>query len=518
MIAAMKLLKAMATVAGLTGLSRIAGFIRDILTASILGAGPIADAFFVALKLPNLFRRITAEGAFTVSFVPLYSEALEKEGQDKADRFASNALSVMAIGLALFSAAAMLLMPFIITLIAPGFEKDGPRYDLAVTLAQITFPYLLLMSMTALFGGVLNAHERFAPFAAAPILFNLSLIGFLLLSFFFFPTAGHAMAWGVFAAGLLQCALLWWNVKRQGYKIGFIRPQWDGRLKQLFLLMGPGIIGAGVVQINLFADMIIASFLDTGSISFLYYADRLNQLPLGMIGIAIGTTLLPMLSRALSSGQGQDARDLFNRALEICLVIGLPSAVGLFLIAQPVITMLFERGAFDGADTVATAAVLKMYVIGLPAYVITKVYSAAFWARKNTTTPVKISIFGTVLNIALGVTFIFVLGTGVEGIALATSIAGWVQLLCFGLALRSEPDMRLEALFYSRMARVLVSVAVMAAVIIGLDRWLLSGADVHLIVAVLSIILGAQIVYGGAILLTGAVKIEDVKRVLKRKK
>ena len=513
MICPMKLLKAMATVAGLTGLSRIAGFIRDILTAAILGTGPIADAFFVALKLPNLFRRITAEGAFSVSFVPLYSEALEKDGQASADEFAGQALSGMAVTLALFSVLAMLCMPWIIMGIAPGFAQDEIRYDLAVTLAQITFPYLLLISVTALFGGILNAHNKFAPFAAAPVLFNLSLITALLLSFVFFPTSGHAMAWGVFGAGFLQCGFLYYFIRKNGYCIRLGRPVWNPRIKKLLLLMGPGVIGAGVVQINLFADMIIASFLDTGAISVLYYADRLNQLPLGMIGIAIGTTLLPMLSRALSSDDTLEARKLFNRALEICLVIGLPAAAGLFIIAQPIISLLFERGAFTAEAAIQTATVLKMYVIGLPAYVIIKVYSAAFWSRQDTVTPVKIAVLGTLLNIAMGLIFIFALGYGVEGIALATSIAGWVQLFCLAFALRGEKDMILEPLFYSRLMRIVLSVVVMAISLYAANLYLI---DLALLPRVLIFVFGAKIIYAASIMLTGAVNMEDVKLISKK--
>jgi putative peptidoglycan lipid II flippase len=278
--------------------------------------------------------------------------------------------------------------------------------------------------------------------------------------------------------------------------------------------MGPGVIGAGVVQINLFADMIIASFLDTGAISVLYYADRLNQLPLGMIGIAIGTTLLPMLSRALSSDDTLEARKLFNRALEICLVIGLPAAAGLFIIAQPIISLLFERGAFTAEAAIQTATVLKMYVIGLPAYVIIKVYSAAFWSRQDTVTPVKIAVLGTLLNIAMGLIFIFALGYGVEGIALATSIAGWVQLFCLAFALRGEKDMILEPLFYSRLMRIILSVVVMAISLYAANLYLI---DLALLPRVLSFVFGAKIIYAASIMLTGAVNMDDVKLISKKR-
>ena len=256
-------MKAMATVGGLTGLSRIAGFIRDILTAAILGAGPVADAFFVALKLPNFFRRVTAEGAFSVSFVPVYAELLEKDGRARADSFASNAFMMMLTLLMGFTLVMLLAMPWVIYAIAPGFAGDEVRYDLAVELTRVTFPYLLMMSLTALLGGVLNALDRFAPFAFAPVLFNLTLITALLLNDLA-ETVGHALAYGVLAAGVIQFIWLFMSAVRAGVRLRFKKPEMSVNIRQVFKLMGPGVIGAGVMHINLFADMILASFLGTG--------------------------------------------------------------------------------------------------------------------------------------------------------------------------------------------------------------------------------------------------------------
>ncbi len=302
----MKLLKAMATVAGLTFVSRLAGFLRDVLTAAFLGAGPMADAFFVALKLPNLFRRVTAEGAFSVSFVPLYTRTMEEDGEDKAGEFAGRSFSIMLIALSIFTVIFMIAMPWVIDVIAPGFQNDAVRFPLSVELSRITFPYLLLMSLTALFGGVLNANNRFAPFAATPIIFNLSLVLALLFGSKYLPSVGHAMAWGITVSGVLQLLFMWFFIRRHKIKFHIKKPELTPRIKKLFKLMGPGALGAGVMHINLFADMIIASLLPTGAISYLYYADRLNQLPLGIVGIAIGTALLPMLSRSLASGNAEE--------------------------------------------------------------------------------------------------------------------------------------------------------------------------------------------------------------------
>lgn len=509
----MKLFNAMATVAGLTALSRIAGFARDIMTASILGAGPIADAFFVALKLPNFFRRVTAEGAFSVSFVPIYSSELQHEGRESADVFANRTFSLMLWGLSGFTLLAMLFMPVVIDLIAPGFSDDPQRYDLAVTLSRITFPYLLLMSLTSLLGGVMNAHDKFAPFAVAPVLFNLALIAALLVSGAF-PNAGYAMAWGVALAGVLQFLLLYVTARRWiGFHVKIVRPQLTPRIKRLFKLMGPGLVGAGVVQINLFADMIIGSFLPTGSISYLYYADRLNQLPLSTVGIAVGTALLPMLSRAVSSGDTEKARHLFNRALEVTLFLGVPSAAALMVLAHPIIGTLFERGAFTEEASRATAFVLQGYVLGLPAYIGVKVFSTAFWSRQDTLTPVKVSVVVTLSNVALALILIQFLGVG--GIALATGIVGWLQVVLLAVPLRKNPAAQFDDKFKAMCPKILASTAAMGLSVYllarGMEGWL-GAHDWHSIAALAVLVLTGVAVYGGFVILTGAIRIKDLRR------
>ena len=515
----MSLLKAMATVGGLTGLSRLAGFARDVMTAAVLGAGPVADAFFVALKLPNFFRRVTAEGAFSVSFVPLYTEAMEKDGEDQANGFAGNAMGVMFWILLAFTIIVMLAMPQVIGLIAPGFRDDPQRFTLATTLSRITFPYLLAMSLAALLGGVLNAHGRFAPFAAAPILFNLSLIGLLLFAYHF-ETPGHALAYGVLVAGVLQFGLLWLVARKMKIRIRLRRPQFDGRIKRLFKLMGPGVIGAGVMQINLFADMIIGSLLETGSISYLYYADRLNQLPLGMIGIAVGTALLPMLSRSISAGDAAQSRNLFNRALEVCLFLGLPAATALFIISFPIVRTLFEHGAFDHKAAVMTAGVITTYALGIPAYVAAKVYSTAYFARQDTATPVKCSIASALFNIALALWLIFKMNLGVIGIATATALAGWLQIALLAWPLRGRDDVRFDDRLRKNLPKILLGCVLMGAFLYAAKaalRDLYIGNDDFashaLVLGVL--VCGGALVYGLAVIFTGMVKPYEIKRMLK---
>lgn len=503
----------MSTVAGLTGLSRIAGFIRDILTAAILGAGPIADAFFVALKLPNFFRRVTAEGAFSVAFVPLYSESMEKDGQEAADRFASHAFMMMAIILAAFTALGLIFMPGIISVIAPGFSRDSAdiRFEAAIEFSRITFSYLMLMSLTALLGGVLNARGRFAPFAFAPVLFNLCLIAALLMAAQF-ETAGHALAWGVLAAGFLQFFFLLFFAFRANFRLQIVWPSLTPRMKKVFTLMGPGVLGAGVMHINLFVDLILGSLLGAGSISYLYYADRLNQLPLGVVGIAVGTALLPMLARALSTENIEEARGLYNKAMEYCLLLALPAALALAVIPDILIGGLFERGSFTATDTSVTARVLIGYALGLPAYIAIKVFSTMHWARQDTATPVKIAIIGTLANIALSVGFIQIMG--VAGIALATGLTGWLQFILHTRSLKSHPAAVFDKNFRRIAAKIAACCAVMVSALFIIRNFVFeSSYDTLLMLVFVS---SGVLIYFGCAFLSGLFSISSLKTLYKK--
>lgn len=513
----MKLIKAMATVAGLTGLSRIVGFIRDVLTAAYLGAGPIADAFFVALKLPNFFRRVTAEGAFSIVFVPMYSKTVSNENQESADQLASNAFMVMLSILSAFTFLALMLMPLIISAIAPGFQSDPTRFNAAVELSRITFPYLLLMSLTALLGGVLNALNRFAPFAFAPVLFNLCLI----ISLFFsnaFQSAGHAMAWGLLSAGVLQFIFLWISAKRAGVRIKFAKPEFNTDIRKILKLMGPAVIGAGVVHVNLFADLIMASFLQEGSISYLYYADRLNQLPLGVVGIAVGTALLPMLSTAMTK-ETDEAQHLFNRALEYCLLLGLPAAIALGVMPYALVSTLFERGAFDATDSLITSYVLMAYAIGLPAYIAIKVFSTAHWAREDTTTPVKVSVTATIINILLSILLIQFIG--VVGIALATGLTGWLQFYMHIKMLKDHPHAQFDKKFLKNMPKIIVSSLVMGAAVYALTQilqpFLTSEVALMQISGLGAIVVTGIVLYATLVLMLGIVSLSEIKKYMRNK-
>ena len=348
----MNFARSLFTVSGLTVVSRLAGFLRDTLTAMFLGAGPVADAFFVAQRLPNLFRSLFAEGAFTAAFVPLYTTEQERHGQEAAQRFAGQALMLLLAALIPFSIIVMMFMPQVMLILAPGFEKEPEKYDLAVRFSTITFPYLALISVTALQTGVLNAQGRFGPGAAAPIAFNLVLIAALFIARFAHLHVGYALAWGVTISGVVQCGWLAISCYRAGVSIPFTKPQLGDASKRLFRRIGPGAVGAGAAQINLLISTILASTLPTGAVSYLFYADRLNQLPLGVVGIAVATTLLPLLSRQIENGQAKRMHKHYtSRAIEFCLMLGLPATVGLAIAAQPIIQTLFEHGAFTHEDT-----------------------------------------------------------------------------------------------------------------------------------------------------------------------
>jgi putative peptidoglycan lipid II flippase len=421
----MALLRSVATVGSYTLLSRVFGFVRDILTAALLGAGPVADAFFVAQRLPNLFRSLFAEGAFSAAFVPLFSGTMAERGKDAARIFAEDALAVLLAALLGFVLLGEIFMPAVMKAIAPGFGEDAEKVELAVELARIMFPYLLFIALVALLGGVLNSVDRFAAAAATPILLNLFLIAALLMMDRFGWRDGRALAWAVTASGLAQFLWLMFSCARAGLALRLPFPRLTPGVRRTIAVMAPGTIGAGVTQLNLLISTALASLLPSGSVSYLYYADRLNQLPLGVVGIAVGTAILPPLSRQVRLGQAADAVTTQNRGLELALLLTLPAAVGLALLATPMLSVLFQRGAFGAADTAATAAALSAYAAGLPAFVLVRVLAPGFFARHDTATPVKIAIVAMAANLCL--TLILMQFLAHVGIALATTIAGWIN-------------------------------------------------------------------------------------------
>jgi putative peptidoglycan lipid II flippase len=515
----MALLKSIATVGFYTLASRLLGFVRDILIASYLGAGPVADAFFVAFKLPNFFRRLFAEGAFNAAFVPLFAARLAEAGHVAAERFATQVMSVMVVFLFCFITLLQICMPWLMTVIAPGFIGDPAKYSLAVDLAQTTFPYLLFISLVSLMGGVLNALDRFAAAAATPIILNIVLIMALLTATPYLPSPGHALAWGVAIAGIAQFLWLIAACRREGMRFILPRPRLTPRVRKLLRLMVPGAIGAGVVQINLLIDIVIASILPTGAVSFLYYADRVNQLPLGVVGVAIGTALLPLLSRQLRTGEIAAAANSMNRGMEIALLLTVPAAAALLVIAEPIVIVLFERGAFDPTISAATAQALMAYAVGLPAYVLIKVLAPGFFAREDTVTPVKIAIVCVVLNIALSLILIQFLAHA--GIALATGISAWVNAGLLAWVLHRRGQHSADRRLWACIPRIALASAGMAAGLWGALLWIgdLFANDLELRIAALAALIAfGMVLYFCFAALLGATRLSDVKDVLARKR
>lgn len=413
------------TVGGFTLVSRVTGFARDVMLAAILGAGPIADAFFVALRLPNHFRAIFAEGAFNAAFVPAYARIRAQGGAEKARLFADQIFTMLFAVQIVLLLAAIVFMPEVVSLLAPGFNDDPTRYTLAVELTRITFPYLLLITLVTLYGGILNAIHRFAAAAAAPILLNLSIVVALALAAFF-PTAGHAAAWGVLVAGVLEFLLLVGDAGRARVLASFRRPRLGEDIRKFFRALGPATVGSAGVQLALFADTVIASFLATGAVSALYYADRINQLPIGVIGIAVGTVLLPEMSRRLAASDDIGARNAQNRAIEFTLLLSVPCLVAFLIIPDLIMRALFLRGAFTAVDASAAAATLAAYALGLLPFVLIRSMTAPFFARGDTATPVKASLAAAAVNIAFKIVLMAPLAQ--VGLALATAIGAWINL------------------------------------------------------------------------------------------
>ncbi len=423
------------TVGGYTLLSRITGFARDIMLAAILGAGPVADAFFVALRLPNHFRAIFAEGAFNAAFVPAYAHVHGERGEKSAKLFADRIFTLLFVSQALLLILAWLFMPQAMSLLAPGFTDDAGERGLAIELTRITFPYLLLITLVTLYGGILNVMHRFASAAAASILLNTSMMATLAVAVFF-PTPGHAAAWGVLISGFLQYFLLAGDLAAHGGLPRFAPIKLDEDVRAFFRALGPATIGSMGTQVALFADTIIATFLPAGALSALYYADRLNQLPIGVIGIAIGTVLLPEMSARLTDEDHEGAAIAQRRAFDFTLLFSVPFVTAFLTVPDVIMRAMFARGAFTRGDAAAAGATLAAYAIGLIPFVLIRSAVATFYARRDTATPVKAALIGVTVNVALKVALVGSLAQ--VGLALATAVGAWINLLLvIGFAIRA---------------------------------------------------------------------------------
>ena len=524
----MSLVRNTMTIGGLTLVSRILGFVRDMLMARFVGAGFASDAFLIAWRLPNLFRALFAEGAFASAFVPMFNRTIAEGEKERRDgltagiRFAEDVLSVLLPILLLFTAVMMLSAWPIVWAMTGGFPDGGPeKLALATQFTRITFPYLMLISLVSLLGGILNSLNRFWVNAAAPVLLNICLIAGLL----FFR--GHSeietartQSIAVTVSGVMQLAWLIWSCRRAGVVLRLKRPRLTPQVKALLAIIMPAAIGAGAVQFNLLISTTLAArFLPQGSVSYLYYADRLNQLPLGLIGIGIGTAILPMLSRQIGGGDDAAATVTQNRAIELSLLLTLPATAALMVSAVPIIRALLQHGAFTGYDTAATAAALSAFSLGLPAYVLIKVLTPGFYARADTRTPVRIALVAMLVNLVLNLALVWPMAH--VGLALSTAVSAWVNVALLYRSLHRRGHFAADARLKARTLKLAGATAVMAALLLALNPLVdayTGGAVLGRVVALgLLMALGAA-AYLAAVFLLRAYSIAELKAQFVRRR
>ena len=524
----MNLVRATASIGALTLVSRVLGMVRDMLMARFVGAGLASDAFLIAWRLPNLFRALFAEGAFAAVFVPMFNRRIaEAEGEAQgsglqaARAFAGRVLSVLLPFLVVFTLAMMALTAPVVWAMTGGFPDGGAeKFDLAVHLTRITFPYLALISLVSLLGGILNSLGRFWVNAAAPVLLNIAMIAALL----FFRGGSEVetavtQAIAVTVSGVLQLAWLIWSCRQAGVALRLSRPRLSPDVKRMLALIGPAAIGQGAIQFNLLVSTSLAArFLPQGSVSYLYYADRLNQLPLGLIGIGVGTAILPALSRQIGGGDAKAAARTQNRALELALLLALPAAVALVVSSVPLVRGVFEHGAFTPADTAGTAAALAAFSLGVPAYVLIKVLTPGFYARQDTRTPVRLAVVSMLVNLVGNLALIGPLGH--VGVAVATAASAWVNVGLLYWTLRKRDHLHFDARFVERAWRIGVASALMAFALAFLNPVAaeLMGTGLLQRLLALGLLCGAgAAVYGIAVVALRGVDLGELRRQFARK-
>ena len=492
--------------------SRITGFIRDIFIAALLGAGPLAEIFVIAFRLPNLFRRLFAEGAFNAAFVPLFSERLAQQGRANALAFAGQIFAVLLAALCVFTLLAQIFMPGLVLALAQGFSGDAEKFDAAVHYARISFPYLICMSLLSLFAAMLNAVGRFLAAALAPILLNLVLIAAMAVSMMTQGAPLDYLIWGVALAGGVQLLFVFIAARRAGLTVPLMRPRLSDDVRRVWGLAVPGILAAGIGQINLLVGTSIATG-QAGAAAWLYYADRLYQLPMGVIGVALSVALLPALARHLANNDQAGATQSQSMAVLAAGLLTLPAAAGLFVLAAPIVSLLFERGAFTAADRVVTAQLLQLFCLGLPAFVFVKALQPSFFARQDTKTPLIDGAIGVGVNIALSLAFFP--HYGAPAIAVATSAAGWVTLALMVGRLARRGLWTADGKMLMRLGGQLAAALGMALVLFWLsDFWPApTSQTIALFIWVGAMVVGGALVFFALARILGGLRAGDVARL-----
>ena len=513
----MPLFRSIFTISFFISISRILGFIRDILIAQYLGVSMLSDAFFAAFRLPNFFRRIFAEGAFNSAFVPIFIEKLQNKKSDQDELlFVRNIFSFLFYALLIFTILFQIFMPFFMEILFPGFFTDPEKSSTLISLSRITIFYLIFISLVSLCSGILNSINKFAVPASAPIVLNLTLIASVFVFGAIAPNYAYALSWGVFAAGILQFLWVFIFTVKSGFLLYPQMPKFNTDAKKFFKKLIPGIIGGNVMQINLLVDSIFASMI-AGAVSYLYYADRINQLPLAMIGIAIGVALLPALSRKIKSGENDGAIKLQNMALEVGLILVIPATLALTVLAYPIISSLFERGKFTSSESAFVAQALMFYSFGLPSYVLVKVMEPAFFSRGDTKTPMKIAFLCLAVNAALNAIFFF-LEFGFVGIVLASVISTYLNLTTLLTTLIRKKHFYFEKDFAKKMILILIPSFLMALALFIMREHFAQSESLSKIAELTVMILAGLLVYGVAAFFTGSLNILLKSSFLKRKK
>ena len=514
------LARAVFTVGGLTMGSRVVGFIRDLAIAGFGGAGVVTDAFFIALAIPNFFRRLFGEGAFSAAFTPMFAGKLESEGRAAARAFAEQSLAVLLPALIVATALLELFAADLLRTVWGGLADEPDRFGYALAFMRVTLIYLIFICLVAMFGGVLNALDRFAAMAGAPILFNLTLIAAIALhaALGAGETLGHALAWGVAISGVIQLALMLFAAKRADFMIALRRPRWTPDVNRLIRLMGPAAAAHGVVQINLIIGSALAATLSAGAVTHLYFADRINQLPLGVVGVAVATALLPKLAASLRAGREDEARETQSRALELSLLLGLPAATALALAADPIIDGLFRRGGFDLADAQATAAALAMYALGLPAFLLAKALQTVFFSREEPGAAFKASAISVAVNVAAAFALIDVMGH--VGLALAVTLGGWANAIWLAVMLQRRGRLWADARLRRAPRIAAASLAMGGALILLVSEtaFMADQGQIARLGRLILIVAAGGAVYLACAKLFGALAMDDLRAMARRRR